>query len=118
MGILAYQECYVYGYRMMVKGVSCCCVHGSRLLSSLVTYSFVLVNLIQLQHYQDLCCHYFTQCPCVHVCMCLYRVLLWSIGHSLYLQVLCVVCVCVCVCMCVIVEALPHTSAIQHEAYR
>ena len=31
----------VYSHCLMVKSVSCCCVHGSRLLSDLVTYQFL-----------------------------------------------------------------------------
>ena len=38
----------VYSYCLMVKSMSCCCVHGSRLFSNLVTYVCGLADVIQV----------------------------------------------------------------------
>ena len=46
----------VYSHHLLVKSVSCCCVHGSRLFSDLVTVyatchqSLTLVSLLKVQH--------------------------------------------------------------------
>ena len=37
----------VYSYCLMVKSVSCCCVHGSRLFSDLVTYVYHLSAILK-----------------------------------------------------------------------
>ena len=39
----------VYSYRVMVKGVSSCCVRGRRVLSNPVTYEYICI-ILQLHH--------------------------------------------------------------------
>ena len=41
----------VYGYRVMVKSVSCCCVHGSRVFSNPCSHKFANVTWFKLYIY-------------------------------------------------------------------
>ena len=76
--ILAELLVNLYGYCLMVKSVSCCCVRGSRLFSDLVTYVYVYILYIHtyiyiyIYIYIYLYIYIYNNIIYVYICVCVY----------------------------------------------